>query len=55
MTAKMGRPLSENPKSADLHIRVTPAEKTKIMGYCKKTGKTCLDLIRAGMKADKKE
>lgn len=52
MPSKMGRPPSQNPKSADLHIRITPKEKADIMDYCKRTGKTCLDLIRAGMEAE---
>lgn len=52
---KMGRPPSKNPKTAELHIRVTPNEKARIMDYCRQTGKTCLDLIRAGMEADNKK
>ena len=53
MSPKTGRPPIENPRSASIHIRVTPTEKTEIMEHCKSTGKTCLDLIRLGIEADK--
>lgn len=55
MPPKMGRPPSKDPKIAELHIRVTPTEKARIMEHCRQTGKTCLDLIRAGMEADKEK
>ena len=54
MSGKMGRPPIENPKNASIHIRVTLQEKKEIMEYCKKNKKTCLDLIKIGIKADKK-
>ena len=54
MSPRTGRPPKENPKSAGIHIRVTPKDKEIIMDYCKKTGKTCLELILQGIEADKK-
>lgn len=53
MSPRTGRPPKESPKSASIHIRVTPDEKEAIMAQCKKKGCTCLDLIRAGMEAVK--
>lgn len=55
MSPKTGRPPKENPRNASIHIRVTQEEKDEIMGYCKATGKTCLDLIRVGIKADERK
>lgn len=52
MSPKTGRPPKENPKSASIHIRVTPEEKAKIMGYCKEHGTTCLELLLKGIGAD---
>jgi len=55
VNAKTGRPLSENPKTERLYIRVTPDEKQQIFEYCQKNRITVLDLIRNGMKAVKKK
>lgn len=55
MSQKIGRPLSENPKSERLYIRVTPEEKREIMEFCKSTGISILDLIKAGIEAAKKK
>ena len=54
VSPRTGRPPIENPKSASIHIRVTQAEKDEIMEYCKESKKTCLDLIKIGIEADKK-
>lgn len=54
MSPKTGRPPKDNPKSASIHIRVTPEEKTAIMEYSRKTKKTCLELLLAGIEANKK-
>lgn len=54
MSPKMGRPPKDNPKAASIHIRATVAEKEAIMQHCKATGKTCLELLKAGIEADKK-
>lgn len=51
---RTGRPPIENPRSASIHIRVTQEEKNEIMEYCKESQKTCLDLIKLGIEADKK-
>lgn len=55
MSPRTGRPPSQNPKNASLHIRVTPEDKERIIEYCKSNGKTCLDLIKKGIEADAKE
>jgi hypothetical protein len=54
VSPRTGRPPIENPRSASIHIRVTQVEKDEIMEYCKESKKTCLDLIKIGIKADKK-
>ena len=54
MPPRTGRPPKENPRNANIHIRVTQDEKREIMEYCKESKKTCLDLIKIGIKADKK-
>lgn len=54
MSPRTGRPPKENPKSASIHLRVTPKEKEEIMNYCRKHKITCLELLKMGMKADKK-
>lgn len=55
MSPKTGRPPKDNPRSASIHIRATPGEKAEIMDYCNMTGKTCLELLKIGIEADKKE
>lgn len=55
MGAKMGRPISDNPKTERLFIRVTPDEKEKIYELCRRKGVTVLDLIRVGMEAVKEK
>jgi len=52
VSKKIGRPPKDNPKTASIHLRVTPEEKTKIMDYCKKQGITCLELLQRGMRLD---
>lgn len=54
MSTKQGRPFSDNPKTERLYIRVTKAEKEKIMAFCEENKLTCLELIRKGMDAKKK-
>lgn len=55
MSPRTGRPLSKNPKSASLHIRLTPDEKERIMEFSKKEGYTILELIQMGIEAAKKK
>ncbi len=55
VSPKMGRPFSENPKTASIHIRVTPHEKKEIVDFTQKNGCTILDLIKKGMKAEEKK
>jgi hypothetical protein len=54
MPPRTGRPPKENPRNANIHIRVTQDEKREIMEYCKATGQTCVELLKSGMKADEK-
>ena len=54
LSARTGRPPSENPKSERLHIRVTPGEKAEIQKFCREFKITMLELIRKGMEAMKK-
>lgn len=54
MSPRTGRPPIDDPKNASIHIRVTQSEKDEIMEHCKKSKKTCLDLIKIGIEADKK-
>ena len=54
MSPKMGRPFSDNPKSAKIEIRITPLEKAEIMSFTKESGYGLLELIRIGMETVKK-
>lgn len=55
MCPKAGRPRSDNPRSKDIHVRVTEAEKQEISEVCKQKKVTVLDLIKLGMiEANKK-
>ena len=54
MSPKTGRPPKENPRNASIHIRATLEEKAEIMEYSRKSKKTCLELLLAGIEADKK-
>ena len=53
MSPPLGRPYSEDSKHERLYIRVTAAEKQKIMEFCRDNGITLLELIRKGMDAEK--
>lgn len=58
MSAKMGRPKTDNPMSERLYVRVTKAEKEEIMNFSKESGYTILEFIRFGIdkvKGNKKE
>lgn len=52
---KKGRPLSENPKSERLFIRVTPEDKKEIQNFVNKSGYSLLELIKKGIEAVKKK
>jgi len=54
MSPRTGRPLSENPKTERLFIRVTPEEKKEIQEFSKKSGRGLLELIKLGIEAVKK-
>lgn len=50
MTAKIGRPKSENPRNRRLEIRLTEEEFNKINTCAKFLGKTRTDTILEGIK-----
>lgn len=54
MSAKMGRPKLDNPKSERLYIRVTPEEKVRIYNFAKENGYTLLELLYRGIESVKK-
>ena len=54
MSAKMGMPKLDNPKSERLYIRVTPEEKLQIYDFAKRTGYTLLELLYKGIESVKK-
>ena len=55
MSSKMGRPLSSNPKSEVIRIRVTPEEKKSIMEFSHDTGYGLLELLKLGIEAVEKK
>ena len=55
MSPRTGRPLSKNPKSAKMEIRVTPEEKKTIMDFSQKSGYSLLELLKKGIEAVKKK
>ena len=52
--AKMGRP-SDNPRTDDIHVRVSPSEKKQISECTKKHGIKIVDLIMLGIKTIEKK
>lgn len=54
MSPRTGRPLSENPKTERLFIRVTPEEKKEIQEFSKKSGYGLLELIKIGIESVKR-
>lgn len=55
MSPKMGRPPSENPKTARLEIRVTPQEKQQIKEFCNTSGLGLLELLKIGIETANKK
>lgn len=55
VSSKMGRPLSSNPKSEVIRIRVTPEEKKNIMEFSHDTGYSLLELLKLGIEAVEKK
>ena len=49
MSAKMGRPLSDNPRTHKLFIRLTDEENTDLEKCCKITGKSRAEFVRDGL------
>ncbi len=54
MSPRTGRPVSDNPKSTRIEIRVTPEEKKEIMDYAKSHNISLLNLLKLGIEADRK-
>lgn len=55
MSPRTGRPLSDNPKSARIEMRVTPQEKQQIMKFAKEHKLGLLDLLNIGIETVKKK
>lgn len=50
MSAKMGRPLSDNPRNHKLFVRLTDEENDDLEMCCEITEKSKAELVREGMK-----
>ena len=50
MSAKMGRPLSDNPRNHKLFIRLTDSENEDLEKCCKITSKSKAEIVRDGLK-----
>ena len=50
MSAKMGRPLSNNPRNNKLFIRLTDEENSDLEKCCEITEKSKAELVRDGLK-----
>ena len=50
MSAKMGRPLSDNPRNNKLFIRLTDEENSDLEKCCEITEKSKAELVRYGLK-----
>lgn len=50
MSAKMGRPLSDNPRNHKLFIRLTDKENDDLEKCCEITDKSRAELVRDGLK-----
>lgn len=50
MSAKMGRPLSDNPRNHKLFVRLTDEENDDLERCCEITEKSKAELVREGMK-----
>ena len=50
MSAKMGRPLSDNPRNHKMFIRLTDEENDLLEKCCKLTNKSKAELARDGLK-----
>lgn len=55
MSPRTGRPVSSNPKSTRIEMRVTPEEKKKIMSFSKENRISLLELLRIGIETVKKK
>ena len=55
VSARIGRPPPDNPKTERLFIRVTPAEKTEIQAAAKEYGFTLLELLKKGIQSVSKK
>lgn len=50
MSAKMGRPLSDNPRNNKLFIRLTDKENSDLEKCCELTDKSKAEIVRDGLK-----
>ncbi|KYM49446.1 CopG family transcriptional regulator [Fusobacterium necrophorum subsp. funduliforme] len=49
MSPKMGRPVSDNPKSNDIKVRIDNETLKKLLEYCKKNNISKAEAIRRGI------
>lgn len=49
MSAKIGRPRAEFPKSNDLKVRLDDATHSKLLDYCAERGITKAEAVRRGI------
>lgn len=50
MSAKMGRPISDNPRKNPVGCKITDEEQKRLNDYCKKNNIKKSDVIRAAIK-----
>lgn len=50
MSPRTGRPKIDNPKSEQIKIRATKADKALLDSCCRKLGKTQYDVVMTGIK-----
>ena len=55
VSQKTGRPLSDNPKSEVIRMRVTPEEKACIMQFSHDSGYGLLELLKIGIETVQKK
>ena len=50
MCAKMGRPLSDNPKNEKINLRATKDDKELLQKCCELTGKNQYEIVMEGVR-----
>lgn len=52
---KLGRPKSDNPKSFEIKVRATKADRDKLLLCCEKTGRSQYEIVIEGINRIYKE